>query len=171
MENIKSIISSRNLSSLYTAMGMSNGTLPDLEKRFSEISTLLDKNDNSPIKVKTEGSLLGGGEEKTITFKDYKENPDEYAPLTSGRVQTLQANENRLIKEQTDALLNTTIKAKDDETGEVFDITIAQRMDFEEKKAAAEAKKEEEEERRREVINKQNTPYGRTNSPFTFFKM
>lgn len=128
MENIKSLIRSRDLNSFYTALGMSGKTMPDLEKRFSEISTLIDKNDNSLIKVKTKGALggtFGGGEEVQITFKEYKENRDDYAPLTNNRIQTLEANEARLVQEQTDAMLNTPMKAKDTETGEEIDTTLA----------------------------------------------
>ena len=127
-KNIESLIRSRDLSTFYNAMGMSGKTLPDLEKRFSEISTLIDKNNNSPIKVKTKGGLFGSGKEETITFEEYKKNPDDYAPLTSKRIQALKANEARLVQEQTDAMLNTPMKAKDTETGEETDTTLAEIM-------------------------------------------
>ena len=127
-KNIESLIRSRDLSTFYNAMGMSGKTLPDLEKRFSEISTQLDKIDSSPIKVKTKGGLFGSGKEETITFEEYKKNPDDYAPLTSKRIQALKANEARLVQEQTDAMLNTPMKAKDTETGEETDTTLAEIM-------------------------------------------
>ena len=130
-QNIESLIRSRDLNSFYTALGMSGKTMPDLEKRFSEISSLLKNNDSSPIKVRTKGGLLSSGKEETITFGEYKKNPDEYAPLTSKRIQTLEANEARLIQEQTDALLNTPMKAKDTETGEEIDTTLADILAFE----------------------------------------
>ena len=167
MENIKSLIRSRDLSSFYNAMGMSGKTLPDLEKRFSEISTLIDKNDNSPIKVKTKGGLFGSGEEETITFKEYKKNPDDYAPLTSERIQTLEANEARLVQEQTDAMLNTPMKAKDNETGEEIDITLAEKIAFEKKLADAEAARAKQVAEEEDASIKRNTMFGRTNSMFS----
>jgi hypothetical protein len=130
-KNIESLIRSRDLNSFYNAMGMSGKTLPDLEKRFSEISTLIDKNDNSLIKVKTKGALggtFGGGEEVQITFGEYKKDRDNYAPMITERIQTLEANEARLIQEQTDAMLNTPMKAKDNETGEEIGTTLAEIM-------------------------------------------
>ena len=133
VENLKSQIRSRDLftaKALYDSMGIGGTVPPDLEKRFSEISTLLDKNDSSPIKVRTDGGLFGSGEETTVTFAEYKENPDDYAPLTSTRINTLQANEERLIKEQTNAMLNTKIPARDTETGEVIYITLEEKMKY-----------------------------------------
>ena len=158
-KNIESLIRSRDFSTFYNAMGMSGKTLPDLEKRFSEISTLIDKNNNSPIKVKTKGGLFGSGEEETITFEEYKKNPDDYAPLTSERIKTLQANEDRLVQEQTDAMLNTPMKAKDTETGEEIDITLAEKIAFDRKLADAKAAKAEQErqkaeQERQNAINK-----------------
>ena len=158
-KNIESLIRSRDFSTFYNAMGMSGKTLPDLEKRFSEISTQLDKIDSSPIKVKTKGGLFGSGEEETITFEEYKKNPDDYAPLTSERIQTLEANEARLVQEQTDAMLNTPMKAKDTETGEEIDITLAEKIAFDRKLADAKAAKAEQErqkaeQERQNAINK-----------------
>ena len=164
MENIKSLIRSRDLNSFYTALGMSGKTMPDLEKRFSEISTLIDKNNNSPIKVKTKGGLFGSGEEKTITFEEYKKNPDEYAPLTSKRIQTLEANEARLVQEQTEAMLNTPMKAKDTETGEEIDTTLADAMAYNQQLADAEAARAKQIEEQREANIRKNTMFGRTDN-------
>ena len=139
VENLKSQIRSRDLftaKALYDSMGIGGTVPPDLEKRFSEISTLLDKNDSSLIKVRTDGGLFGSGEETTVTFAEYKENPDDYAPLTSTRINTLQANEERLIKEQTNAMLNTKIPARDTETGEVIYITLEEKMKYDANKQA-----------------------------------
>jgi len=173
MENIKSLIRSRDLNSFYTALGMSGKTIPDLEKRFSDISSLLEKNDSSPIKVRTKGGLLSSGEEKTITFEEYKKNPDEYAPLTSERIQTLQANEKRLVKEQTEAILNTPLVAKDTETGEEIPITLADKLAFDKELADAEAARAEQIKKQRESAPikekreaniRKNTMFGRTDN-------
>tara|TARA_B100000214_G_scaffold121526_1_gene86094 strand:+ start:6928 stop:8061 length:1134 start_codon:yes stop_codon:yes gene_type:complete len=167
MENIKSLIRSRDLNSFYTALGMSGKTMPDLEKRFSEISTLLDKNNSSLIKVKTKGALggtFGGGEEVQITFEEYKKNQDEYAPLTSKRIQALQANEARLVKEQTEAILNTPLVAKDTETGEEIPITLADKLAFDKELADAEAARAEQIEEQREANVRKNTMFGRTDN-------
>ena len=166
-KNIESLIRSRDFSTFYNAMGMSGKTLPDLEKRFSEISTQLDKIDSSPIKVKTKGGLFGSGEEKTITFEEYKKNPDDYAPLTSERIQTLEANEARLVQEQTDAMLNTPMKAKDTETGEEINITLAEKIAFEKKLADAKAAKAQQVAEEEDANIKRNTMFGRTNSMFS----
>ena len=164
MENIKSLIRSRDLNSFYTALGMSGKTIPDLEKRFSVISSLLEKNDSSPIKVRTKGGLLSSGEEKTITFGEYKKNPDEYAPLTNKRIQALEANEARLVQEQTDAILNTPLVAKDTETGEEIPITLADKLAFDKELADAEAARAEQIEEQREANIRKNTMFGRTDN-------
>ena len=163
-QNIESLIRSRDLSTFYTALGMSGKTIPDLEKRFSEISSLLEKNDSSPIKVRTKGGLLSSGEEKTITFEEYKKNPDEYAPLTSERIQTLQANEKRLVKEQTEAILNTPLVAKNTETGEEIRVTLADKLAYDKELADAEAARAEQIEEQREANVRKNTMFGRTDN-------
>jgi hypothetical protein len=103
----------------------------ELSNKLVSIQELIDKNDNSLIKVKTKGALggtFGGGEEVQITFGEYKKDRDNYAPMITERIQTLEANEARLVQEQTDAMLNTPMKAKDTETGEEIDIKLADVM-------------------------------------------
>ena len=149
MENLRSQIRSRNIFSgkaLMDAVGIQGNTPADLEKRFSEIATQLDKIDNSKIKVKTSGLL--GGEEKEITFGEFNENPDNFAPVTSDRIKALQANKDRLIQEQTEGIFDVKIPAFDPETGESILITLRQKMEYDE---ARRKKKEEEEQALRQA--------------------
>ena len=144
MVNLRSQIISRNIFSgkaLMDAVGIRGDAPADLEKRFSEIAAQLNKIDDSKIKVKTSG--LFGGEEKEITFKEFNENPDKYAPVTSDRIKALQANKDRLIREQTEGMFDVKIPAFDPETGESILITLRQKMEYDE----ARRKKKEEEER------------------------
>ena len=149
MENLRSQIRSRNIFSgkaLMDAVGIQGNASADLEKRFSEIATQLDKIDNSKIKVKTSGLL--GGEEKEITFGEFNENPDNFALVTSDRIKALQANKDRLIQEQTEGIFDVKIPAFDQETGESILITLRQKMEYDE---ARRKKKEEEEQALRQA--------------------
>ena len=153
MDNLRSQIRSRNIFSgkaLMDAMQIQGNAPADLEKRFSEIATQLNKIDDSKIKVKTSG--LFGGKEKEITFKEFNENPDNYAPVTSDRIKALQANKDRLIQEQTEGMLDVKIPAFDPETGESILITLRQKMEYDE----ARRKKKEQEERALQQANQIN---------------
>ena len=149
LDNKQSLIDYRNAATLGMVLKQNgiNAPVPqDLEKRFSEISTQLDRIDNSKIKVKTSGLL--GGEEKEITFGEFNENPDNFAPVTSDRIKALQANKDRLIQEQTEGIFDVKIPAFDQETGESILITLRQKMEYDE---ARRKKKEEEEQALRQA--------------------
>lgn len=153
MENLRSQIRSRNIFSgkaLMDAVGIQGNAPADLEKRFSEIATQLNKIDDSRIKVKTSG--LFGGEEKEITFKEFNENPDNYAPVTSDRIKALQASKDRLVQEQTEGMFDVKIPAFDPETGESILITLRQKIEYDE----ARRKKKEEEEQALQQANQIN---------------
>jgi len=153
MENLRSQIRSRNIFSgkaLMDAVGIQGNAPADLEKRFTEIAAQLNKIDDSRIKVKTSG--LFGGEEKEITFKEFNENPDNYAPVTSDRIKALQANKDRLIQEQTEGMFDVKIPAFDPETGKSILITLRQKMEYDE----ARRKKKEQEERALQQANQIN---------------
>ena len=152
-ENLKSLIRSRDIFSGKTLMNLAGigGNPPaDLEKRFSEIDTQLKKINDSKIKVKT--SSLFGGEEKEITYGEFKENPDNFAPLTNDRIKALEAKEDQLIKEQTEGIFNIKIPAFDQETGESILITLGQKIEYDE----ARRKKREEEEQAMRQANQIN---------------
>ena len=153
----QSLIDYRNAASLGNILRLSNINAPvpvDLEKRFSEIATLIGKNDDSTIKVKTSGLL--GGEEKEITYKEYKENLEDYAPLVNDRIKALQANEERLRKEQTNVLESFKVPAIDKETGEQIFITLQEKIEYD----AARARKTQEAQalRRQEAMSNFKNP-------------
>lgn len=160
----QSLIDYRNAASLGNLLRLSNINAPvpeDLEKRFSEIATLISKNDDSTIKVKTSGLL--GGEEKEITYKEYKENLEDYAPLVNDRIKALQANEERLRKEQTNVIESFKIPVIDKETGEQISITLQEKMEYD----AARANKLQEEQalRREEAMRNFEIPVGQFGQP------
>ena len=162
--NIESLIDYRNAASLGNLLRLSNINAPvpqDLEKRFSEIATLISKNDDSTIKVKTSGLL--GGEEKEITYKEYKENLEDYAPLVNDRIKALQANDERLRKEQTNVIESFKIPVIDKETGEQISITLQEKMEYD----AARANKLQEEQalRREEAMRNFEIPVGQFGQP------
>ena len=160
----ESLIDYRNAATLGNLLRLSNINAPvpqDLEKRFSEIATLIGKNDDSTVKVKTSG--LFGGEEKEITYKEYKENPGDYAPLVNDRIKALQANEDRLRKEQTNVIEGFKIPVIDKETGEQIFITLQEKMEYD----AARANKLQEEQalRREEAMRNFEIPVGQFGQP------
>lgn len=162
--NIESLIDYRNAATLGNLLRLSNINAPvpqDLEKRFSEIATLIGKNDDSTVKVKTSG--LFGGEEKEITYKEFKENPGDYAPLVNDRIKALQANEDRLRKEQTNVIEGFKIPVIDKETGEQIFITLQEKMEYD----AARANKLQEEQalRREEAMRNFEIPVGQFGQP------
>lgn len=140
-EDRQSLIDYRQVATLGNLLRLNNINAPvpqDLEKRFSEIATLIGKNDDSTIKVRTSGLL--GGEEKEITYKEFKENSGDYAPLVNDRIKALKANEERLRKEQTEVIQNFKIPVTDKETGEQIFITLQEKMEYD----TARAKKAQE---------------------------
>jgi len=133
--NKQSQIDYRKAASLSMLLRQNNINAPvpkDLEKRFSEIATLLGKNNDSTVKVRTSG--LFGGDEVEIPYSEYKQNPDEYAPLVNDRIKVLQANEERLRKEQTNVMQGFKIPITDKETGEQILITLLEKMEYDEKR-------------------------------------
>ena len=133
--NQQSLIDYRDTASLSNMFRLSNINTPvpqDLEKRFSEIATLISKNDDSTVKVRTSGLL--GGEEKEISYKEYKDNPGDYAPLVNDRIKALKANEERLRKEQTNVIQGFKIPVIDKETGEQIFITLFEKMEYDKKR-------------------------------------
>ena len=133
--NKQSQIDYRKAASLSMLLRQNNINAPvpkDLEKRFSEIATLLGKNNDSTVKVRTSG--LFGGDEVEIPYSEYKQNPDEYAPLVNDRIKVLQANEERLRKEQTNVMQGFKIPITDKETGEQIFITLLEKMEYDEKR-------------------------------------
>ena len=134
-ENRQSAIDYRKAATLSMFLKQNNINAPvpkDLEKRFSEIATLLGKNNDSTVKVRTSG--LFGGDEVEIPYSEYKQNPDEYAPLVNDRIKVLQANEERLRKEQTNVMQGFKIPITDKETGEQIFITLLEKMEYDEKR-------------------------------------
>ena len=75
-----------------------------------------------------------GGDEVEIPYSEYKQNPDEYAPLVNDRIKVLQANEERLRKEQTNVMQGFKIPITDKETGEQILITLLEKMEYDEKR-------------------------------------
>ena len=152
MDNIRSQIKSREIATaqaFMNALGISGKAPTDLDKRFSEINTQLDKIDESKIKARVSG--LFGGEEKEITFGEFRENPGSYAPMTSERIKALQAYRDRLIQDQTQMMFNEKFPTIDPETGETLFVTFRQIMEYNEAR-----KKLAEEERRKQASEQAN---------------
>ena len=142
-ENIQSLIDYRKAASLSMLLKQNNINAPvpkDSEKRFSEIATLLGKNDDSTVKVRTSG--IFGGDEVEISYSDYKKNPDEYTPEVNDRIKVLQANEERLRKEQTRVMQGFKIPVTDKETGEQVFITLLQKLEYDEKRKQLQEQKD-----------------------------
>jgi hypothetical protein len=142
VENIKSQIRSRDLFSakaLYDSMGIGGPVPPDLEKRFTEIHGQLEKTNNSLIRVKADGGLFSDGPVTTVTYSEYKENPDDYVSAdqsTSKRIQTLEARSDALIEEQTNVLLSTKVPATD-EDGKTVMVTLEQKLAYDQAQAGS----------------------------------
>lgn len=142
VENIKSQIRSRDLFSakaLYDSMGIGGPVPPDLEKRFTEIHGQLEKTNNSLIRVKADGGLFSDGPVTTVTYSEYKENPDDYVSAdqsTSKRIQTLEARSEALIEEQTSVLLSTKVPATD-EDGKTVMVTLEQKLAYDQAQAGS----------------------------------
>ena len=117
-----------------------------MDLRFNILDPFVDKF------VVCEARFSHSGKEKEITFKEFNENPDNYAPVTSDRIKALQANKDRLIQEQTEGMLDVKIPAFDPETGESILITLRQKMEYDE----ARRKKKEQEERALQQANQIN---------------
>jgi len=148
----QSLIDYRQVATLGNLLRLNNINAPvpqDLEKRFSEIATLIGKNDDSTIKVRTSGFL--GGEEKEITYKEFKENSGDYAPLVNDRIKALRANEERLRKEQTEVIQNFKIPVIDKETGEQIFITLQEKMEYDEKRKQLQDQKDLERSRANQI--------------------
>ncbi len=137
LENKQSIIDYRKAATLSMFLKQNNINAPvpkDLEKRYSEISTLLPKLDNTKIKVKTTGTFGTGlgAEEKEIPYAEYKENPDDYAPLVSDQLKGLQLQENTLKEELSQLTLSTPIPFTNNDTGEQGMTTVREMLKFQE---------------------------------------
>ena len=134
-KNKQSLIDYRNAASLSMLLKQNNinaSVSEDLEKRFSEISTLLPKLDNTKIKVKTTGTFGTGfnAEEKEIPYSEYKENPDDYAPLVSDQLKGLQLQENTLKEELSQLTLSTPIPYTNNDTGVQGITTVGEMLKF-----------------------------------------
>jgi hypothetical protein len=135
LENKQSLIDYRKAATLSMFLKQNNINAPvpkDLEKRYSEISTLLPKLDNTKIKVKTTG-IFGAGfnaEEKEIPYSEYKENPDDYAPLVTDQLKGLQLQENALKEELSQLTLSTPIPYTNDDTGAQGITTVGEMLKF-----------------------------------------
>ena len=137
LENKQSLIDYRKAATLSMFLKQNNINAPvpkDLEKRYSEISTLLPKIDNTKIKVKTTGTFGTGlgAEEKEIPYAEYKENPDDYAPLVSDQLKGLQLQENTLKEELSQLTLSTPIPFTNNDTGEQGMTTVREMLKFQE---------------------------------------
>lgn len=137
-QNIESLIESRKFNTLAQIYNMNKvkAEIPeDLEKRFSDISTLLPKLDNTMVKVRTTGILGIGAEEKEIPYKEYKENPDDFAPLSSDQIKGLQMQEETLKNEQSEILLRSPYPFVNNDTGQKGMTTIGEMMNYLENKS------------------------------------
>jgi len=127
-ENIKSLIRSRDIYSaatLYKSMNVGSPVPQDVEKRFSDIGTQINKIDESQVRVRNTS-----GDEVTIPFKDFQKNPDDYAPQTSDRIKSLQMKKEGLIEEQSDLILDAKIPYTDPETGQKQFTTVREKMEY-----------------------------------------
>jgi len=134
-KNIQSQIDYRNAASLSMLLKQNNINAPvpkDLEKRYSEIMLLMPKLDNTKIKVKTTGTFGTGfnAEEKEIPYSEYKENPDDYAPLVTDQLKGLQLQENTLKEELSQLTLSTPIPYTNDDTGAQGITTVGEMLKF-----------------------------------------
>lgn len=151
-ENIKSLIRSRDIYSaatLYKSMNVGSPVPQDVEKRFSDIGTQINKIDESQVRVRNTS-----GDEVTIPFKDFQENPDDYAPQTSDRIKSLQMKKEGLIEEQSDLLLDAKIPYTDPETGQKQFTTVREKMKYD----MLRAKKREKERQAQIEENKAKLP-------------
>jgi hypothetical protein len=127
-ENIKSLIRSRDIYSaatLYKSMNVGSPVPQDVEKRFSDIGTQINKIDESQVRVRNTS-----GDEVTIPFKDFQKNPDDYAPQTSDRIKLLEMKKEGLIEEQSDLILDAKIPYTDPETGQKQFTTVREKMEY-----------------------------------------
>ena len=131
--NIESLIKSRDINTLSQFYRMNNVQAPipeDSEKRYSEISTLLPKLDNTMVKVKTTGFLGINSEEKEIPYKEYKENPDDFAPLSNDQIKGLEMKEQALKNEQSELLLKSPYPFVNNDTGERGMTTVGEMLNY-----------------------------------------
>ena len=134
-KNIQSQIDYRKAATLSMFLKQNNINAPvpqDLEKRYSEIMSLMPKLDNTKIKVKTTGTFGTGfnAEEKEIPYSEYKENPDDYAPLVTDQLKGLQLQENALKEELSQLTLSTPIPFTNNDTGEQGITTVGEMLKF-----------------------------------------
>jgi len=134
-ENKKSAINYRKAATLSMFLKQNNINAPvpkNLEKRYSEIMLLMPKLDNTKIKVKTTGTFGTGfnAEEKEIPYSEYKENPDDYAPLVTDQIKGLQLQEDALKEELSQLTLSTPIPFTNDDTGAQGMTTVREMLEF-----------------------------------------
>ncbi len=135
LDNKQSLIDYRNAATL--SMFFKQNNLPatvskEGEKRYSEIMNLFPKLDDTKIKVMTKGALGTGvfAEEKEIPYSEYKENPNDYAPLVSDQVKGLQMRENALNEELSQLTLNARIPFTNNDTGDQGMTTVREMLEF-----------------------------------------
>ena len=161
-EDLRSAIRSKEINSaaaFYKSMNIGGSVPQDLEKRFSDISSQISKIDDSQIKVRNTD-----GEEVMVTFKDYQNNPDNFAPLVSDRLKLLETKKNGLIEEQTNVMLDARIPYTDPETGEQKFTTVREKMAYDQIRA----KKIQDQRQAKIEENKAKLPgafYGMPSSP------
>lgn len=122
-------------------MNIGGTVTQDVEKRFSDIASQIKQIDDSQVKVRDTD-----GDEVMISFKDYQENPDNYAPQISDRIKLLQAKKEGLIEEQSNVMLDAKIPYTDPETGQKLFTTIREKMEYDQLRA-----KRLEEERQAQI--------------------
>ena len=135
LDNKQSQINYRNaatLSMLFKQNNLPATVSKEGEKRYSEIMNLFPKLDDTPIKVMTTGTLGTGigAEEKEIPYSEYKENPNDYAPLVSDQVKGLQMRENALNEELSQLTLDALIPFTNNDTGVQGTTTVREMLEF-----------------------------------------
>ena len=82
--------------------------------------------------AKTTGTFGTGfnAEEKEIPYSEYKENPDDYAPLVSDQLKGLQLQEDTLKEELSQLTLSTPIPYTNNDTGAQGITTVGEMLKF-----------------------------------------
>ena len=68
--------------------------------------------------------------QKEIPYSEYKENPDDYAPLVTDQLKGLQLQENTLKEELSQLTLSTPIPYTNDDTGAQGITTVGEMLKF-----------------------------------------
>jgi len=104
----------------------------DLEEQYSELINQLPIYDKTPIKVRTKGTFGLGSEEKTITYGEYKENPEDYSDVVnSDQLRALQMKEESTNSKLANIILDQPVLFRNNETGQEGEITLRERIEHE----------------------------------------